>query len=131
MNLDPRTGDILDYGDYRFVVAAVTQERKWEHHPCGCCQDAYLEQKVWVWAAEPVQMIQAGGETCPVLPVQEWVTTRWKVDGFDRKGEPEGDIWPPNDCKLIRDGRLLHPNFNEVAKFLELDWHLEPDKTKF
>jgi len=117
-------GDILDYGEFRYVVAAVTQERE-EKYLGNHCYDHYLVRKVWVWGAEPEPVIQSGGGVTMVMPVQEWITTRWKERTFDGLGEPEGDPWPPEDCKVIR------PQPGLPVSKEDPDFYLEPDETKF
>lgn len=119
-------GDILDYGDgYRLQVAAVTTERvtktdfrpnQWNRHQY---QDYQTDETVvWVWGLEPVQTITAGGGTVHTLPVEAHLTL------FDNPIQPDkgGDLFPPSDARLIRDGQVVFPNMNEVAK----DSHLAP-----
>ena len=116
---EPMVGDILEYGDVRYVVAAVTQERD-DRYLGDHCYDHYMVRKVWVWGAEPEPVIQSGGGVIMVMPVQEWITTRWKERTFD------GPVsrWPPEDCKVIR------PQPGLPVSKEDPDFYLEPDEPK-
>jgi len=72
-------GDILVYEkDYRYVVAATTNETQWERAACGCCSDSKTVEKVWVWDDEPTEVLTPGGGIATVLPLMV------AYDGWER-----------------------------------------------